>query len=537
MRISAISVKNFRSIKSVVIEPENFSIFVGQNNHGKTNLFEAIEWFYNAKSSKDEHYCEMDTSKIIEVDIAYVDVTDDDIDKLSSETNKTKIRNLLDGEQTFNIRKTSTDHKRKYIVNGVERPNPAGLDTAVNEFLPKLEYVTTKIRLEDVSQYKDKNPIGQMLSGVLTAIVSESDDYKAFREQFDMLFENEDSEVRVKLNELGNEVGVYLKKQFPGDVEVRFTVNPPQFSDLLKSFDTTVDDGVSTKAQSKGDGMQRAIMLSIIQAFADYRKRQAIGSSFLFMLDEAELHLHPSAQRLLKKALEDISQTDQVLLNTHSSVLVVDDSVNQKIFKVEKENKITSVTPVQEVEKIDVIFDLLGGSPYDLLLPRNFLIVEGKTEYELLTRVIKKFYSDEYKGLKVLFAGGDIIRQQESVEAVHKTLTPLVGSDNAVYKDRLVVLLDKPNAQQQNSYETFKQSYDYLYRDDRVFELPFASLEEYYPGQWKKTEDEVKALQEIPNGKKTLAIEVADNITQESFEADLSILFDALKRCSDKAFM
>jgi len=49
--------------------------------------------------------------------------------------------------------------------------------------------------------------------------------------------------------------------------------------------------------------MQRAIMLSIIQAFADYRKQQTGGGSFLFMIDEAELHLHPSAQRALKKAL------------------------------------------------------------------------------------------------------------------------------------------------------------------------------------------------------------------------------------------
>ena len=131
---------------------------------------------------------------------------------------------------------------------------------------------------------------------------------------FHKLFEDEDSEVQVQLNQLAENVGVYLKKQFPGDVEVRFTVNPPQFGDLLKSFDTTVNDGVVTKAQDKGDGMQRAIMLSIIQAFADFRKKQSVGSSFLFLIDEAELHLHPSAQRLLKQALIDISKTDQVML-------------------------------------------------------------------------------------------------------------------------------------------------------------------------------------------------------------------------------
>ena len=52
--------------------------------------------------------------------------------------------------------------------------------------------------------------------------------------------------------------------------------------------------------------MQRAIMLAIIQAFAKYRRDNGIGKSFTFLLDEAELHLHPSAQRALKIALNDI---------------------------------------------------------------------------------------------------------------------------------------------------------------------------------------------------------------------------------------
>ncbi len=297
MKISRVSVKNFRSVKDTDIQLDSFSIFVGQNNHGKTNLFEAIEWFYNAKSSSDELYFDMNTSNQIEVELEYVDVTDDDIEKLSTDANKTKIRNLLNKETSFIIRKTSSTHKRTYIVKGEDKGNPTGLDTAINEFLPKLEYVSTKIRLEDVSRYKDKNPIGQMLSGVLTAIVEQSDDYKKFRAQFQKLFEDEGSEVRVKLNELGTDVGVYLKKQFPEDVEVKFTVNPPQFNELLKSFDTQVNDGVVTKAEDKGDGMQRAIMLAIIQAFADFRRRQSSGSSFLFLIDEAELHLHPSAQK------------------------------------------------------------------------------------------------------------------------------------------------------------------------------------------------------------------------------------------------
>ncbi|MEA2088350.1 MAG: AAA family ATPase [Patescibacteria group bacterium] len=531
MKISKIITENYRSIQKTEILPNNFSVFVGQNNHGKTNFFESIEWFYTAKSSKaDEHFNKDETNKI-SVEIFFEDVVESDIEKLTTDANKTKIKTMLGEHKNFSVLKTSTDHKRKYFVNDEDKGNPSGLDTAINEFLPKLEYVNTKICLDDVSKYKDKNPIGTMLSGVLTAIIENSQDYIDFKAQFSKLFDSDSSEVRQELDKLGTKVEIYLQKQFPDGTKVKFGVNPPNFNDLLKSFDTTVDDGIETKAEDKGDGMQRAIMLSIIQAFADYRKEKSGGGTFLFLIDEAELHLHPSAQRALKKALIDICTTDQVFINTHSSVLVVEDNKCQKIFKVEKTNKITDITEVGEAEKIDVIFDLLGGSPSDLFLPRNFLIVEGRSEFEFINCIIKRFYISKYKGIKIIFAGGDIDEQEPSLLAVHKLFVPLAGSDNPIYKDKAVVLIDKPNSKQQTKYDQFKAGYPYLFENKQVFELDVETLEQYYPNGYKKAKNEIDANKKVEYTK-----EVATNITKEQFESEMKIIFDALEAVNTKGF-
>lgn len=535
MKISKIIVENYRSIQKVDISPDKFSVFVGQNNHGKTNFFEAIEWFYNAKSSiKDEHF-DRNESNQIRVEILFDDVIETDIEKLTTDANKTKIRNLLNNSNTFSVIKSSSDHKRKYFVNGEDKGNPQGLDTAINEFLPKLEYVNTKIRLDDVSKYKEKNPIGIMLSGVLTAIIEKSKEYIDFKAQFSKLFDSEDSEVRKELDKLGSQVEIYLQKQFPDGTKVKFEVNPPHFSELLKSFDTTVNDGIETKAEDKGDGMQRAIMLSIIQAFADFRKAQSGGGTFLFMIDEAELHLHPSAQRALKRALLDVCETDQVLVNTHSSVLVVDEHESQKIFKVEKDKRITDIQELDAAGKIDVIFDLLGGSPADLLLPRNFLIVEGKSDFEFIGSIVKRFYYDKYKGIKILFSGGDINEQEASLLAVHKLFCPLAGSENPIYKDKAVVLIDKPNAQQKNKYNLFKTGYPYLFENGQVFELPVEFLEGYYPSPWTLTKQQTDE-KETKKEKVQYAKEVANSITKEQFEGSMKIIYDALETCNSKGF-
>lgn len=533
MNISKIIVNNYRSIKEVEIELENFSIFVGQNNHGKTNFFEAIQWFYNAKSTKEDEFFDRDSDNKVSVEIFFENIQETDITKLSSETNQTKIRNILDNETEFSVKKTSVNHKRSYIVNGEDKGNPLGLDSAMNEFLPKLEYVTTKIRLEDVSKYKARNPIAVMLSDILGTIVEESEEYIQFKEQFSRLFDNDESEVRQKLNELGTEVEVYLKKQFPDGTSVKFMVNQPEFSDLLKSFDTTVDDGIETNAEDKGDGMQRAIMLSIIQAFADYRKRKSGGGTFLFLLDEAELHLHPTAQRALKNALLEISETDQVMLNTHSSVLVADENENQRIFKVEKDNKITSIIQVDKVDKINVIYDLLGGSPSDLLLPRNFIIVEGRSEFIFLKTIIQRFYGNKYDGIKILFARGDLDEQVPSLLAVHKLFVPLAGSENPIYKDKAIVLIDKPNSGQTNKYRLFKEGYTYLFENNQVKELPVESLEEYYPEEFRKTPDEVE---EEGIDKVKYAEKVSSEVTKTQFENDMGVLFNTLEKANELSF-
>jgi putative ATP-dependent endonuclease of OLD family len=232
----------------------------------------------------------------------------------------------------------------------------------------------------------------------------------------------------------------------------------------------------------------------------------------------------------------DISNVDQVMINTHSSVLVVDEHPQQKIFKVEKEDRKTSVTLVGVNDKMDVVFDLLGGSPSDLLLPRNFLIVEGKSEWVLLTGMIKNHYAGDFDGIKILFAGGDTKRQSESIDAVDKTLRPLVGADHGIYKDRLVVIIDKPNAAQAASYATFKTSYPYLFNSGRVFEIPFCTLEEYYPNPWTKNESEVHDMKSIPGAKTQLAKEVASGIQKNDFESHMTEIYNALLKCRDESF-
>jgi predicted ATP-dependent endonuclease of OLD family len=537
MKISKIKIFQFRSVKEAVIDCKDFNVFVGQNNCGKTNFFEAVEWFYlgtgKSVSLKDISFGRNLENEII-VEIEFVGAQDG-IQKMKNEANGTKIKGVIGDSDSITVKRSSSDNKRKIIIGNKEIEKlPTGFDTAFNDFLPRFEYISTKQYFESVAKYGKTTPVGIMLSGVLATILEKNPQYKNFQEKFTELFEDEKSDVKIEFDNLGNKVKLHLEKQFPDTTKVKFEVTPPIFEDLLKNFDTTVDDGVETTASEKGDGMQRALMLAIIQAYADFRRQnEDIGKSFLFFIDEAELHLHPTAQRNLKNVLLELSITmDQVFINTHSSVLVADEHDQQQIFKVEKINKETGIFPVGQFEKPYIIYELLGGSPSDLLLPRNFLIVEGPSEVEFLTRVIKRHYSNECQ-IQIISAEGDTDQAERTINSIEKAFSPL---DKSLYRDKIQILCDKPSSKREGGVKDFLSRFSYLTKNKQIVFLPFGSLEECYPNHqdWRRTEIQVSSM--TGKQKRQLAKRIGNEISKEQFEGEMPVILEVLKATWASAF-
>lgn len=534
MKISKVVIENFRSIEYIEVNTTDFNIVIGQNNTGKTNFFEAINWFYTGAGSLADLKHKQENDREIVVSLEFSDAQHG-AENMLNEGNKAKIQAVLNGSNSIKITRRSSDPKKRTVeVGGAATKNPTGFDTALNDFLPKFEYIHTRQYFEDMAKYSQKSAVGIMLSSVIEEILKDDPKYLAFRSTFEELFNSEDSAVSGHFKGLGESVRKHLEKQFAECSKVYFEVLSPEFSDLLKKFETVVDDGVETYATAKGDGMQRALMLAIIQAYADYRKaRDDAGKSFLFFIDEAELHLHPTAQRKLKNVLLELSESlDQVFISTHSSVFVADTAPSQSVFKAEKIECRTEIFITDEADKPYIVYELLGGSPADLLLPRNFLIVEGPSEFELLTRVIRRHYPHA-PAIQIISAEGDTHQAKRTINAIMKAYSPM---GNSIYNERAVILCDKPTPKAQAGFDQFAESHKALFDRGQIHILPHGSLEECYPAGsgWQKTEDEVKGM--TGHQKKQLAKLAGDQISKESFEADMTVLFDVLNYSWQRAY-
>ncbi len=533
MRIQKIKIKNFRSLQDVTISPEKFNIFVGQNNHGKSNLFEAVEWFYTGKGNfSDIKHCNAKEDEFIEVEIEFSDVQQG-ISQITHSDNQKKLKKVLEDSDVMRVKRSSKAVKERLLFNPSSKEwkkQPTGADAAFNNCIPRFEFIEATKNFRDVSAYKNTTPIGQMLSGLVSETLEQDEEYKAFIEQFDKLFGDSDSKVRQALNELSGKVTQHLKEQFPDCNSITFNVKEPSFDDLLKNYETDVDDGVITKADAKGDGMQRALMLSIIKAHADFRRKDALGRSFIFFIDEAELHLHPTGQRQLKQSLLELTRkngSDQIFITTHSSVLIADGDQDdsQSFFRVLKENKCTYVESIAKTDKAGVVYDLLGGNPADLLLPANIMIVEGPSEVKFITNIIQKHYTEK-PVIHIVPADGDDEAQNQTMNGLNKVFVPLKNSP--IYKEKLTLLCDQPDPNKQDRFDTFKNENSFLQVNGQLHVLDVNGLEDYYP------EDLINNCTYAKKVKK--AKWMSSNITKEQFENEMPIIFSALQHCWDNAY-
>ena len=80
-----------------------------------------------------------------------------------------------------------------------------------------------------------------------------------------------------------------------------------------------VDDGNPTDLALKGDGVQSLAAISLMRHYA---AKTGLSEALILAVEEPEAHLHPRGVHALRAVLEEISRTQQVVITTHSPLLI-----------------------------------------------------------------------------------------------------------------------------------------------------------------------------------------------------------------------
>src|SRR5660397_212867 len=131
----------------------------------------------------------------------------------------------------------------------------------------------------------------------------------------------------------------YVQESF-SDVALRISIPPPELKTVFSSARNYADDGVDGLIDTKGDGLRRALVFSILRAHVELTAQltpdtpadreaepapapaepqvEPAPASYLLLFEEPELFLHPKAQHILFDALRVFAKEHHVLVTTHS---------------------------------------------------------------------------------------------------------------------------------------------------------------------------------------------------------------------------
>lgn len=376
MKAVAIQVHNFRTFDDVSILLQPYSILIGVNNAGKTNLIDAIRVFYEKDIKYEEdrdfpRFRTFDNESWIEIEY---EPTPDELATLRKE--------YISTNGTFRVRKylkSSEKDNEGRIRNGIYGYENGqisgnyfyGVKNVSQGKFGELIYIPAIKSLDDTTKFSGPSVLRDLTNSILKQVINESPSYKDLSESVTKFSRQVKSEVNsegTSLISIENEISDELSGW---DTEFEFSVNPLEPDVIIKSlFDHKITDnelGISQKSNCYGQGFQRHLIYSLIKIAAKYQRAKKATSNSDFspnlvwiLFEEPEAFLHPSQIAVLDTNLRTISEnvTSQVLITSHNPEFIsrnIEDI--PAIARFSKENCRTTIGQVTK-DKLMKIFEV-----------------------------------------------------------------------------------------------------------------------------------------------------------------------------------
>ncbi len=186
-----------------------------------------------------------------------------------------------------------------------------------------------------------------------------------------------------------------LQKFIPKVDAVKISSEDSIRRSLRRSSSIWINDGENTLLDMKGSGVQSLTTISVAYHFT---KTNIVNDSLVLIVDEPESHLHPDAIYHLREVLKEISADHQVIIATHSPLLV--DRFTLKNNIIVNDHKAHSARNIKEIREI------LGTRLSDNLInAQGVVLVEGENDKKLLMSWLSKVSNKIAKAID----GGQLI--------------------------------------------------------------------------------------------------------------------------------
>ncbi|MDA2925800.1 AAA family ATPase [Acidobacteria bacterium AH-259-G07] len=442
MKISRLHIENFRSIQGPLdLDLSQVNALVGPNNTGKTNILLALQKFLgyrwlsvNMFDENDVYLRDPDRDIRIELDLdppfEYQSIKGADSVKIRTLVlNYTRYKiGVPKGQRRLDKGCLDPDGKTPMVLAKAPRKGEQhkyqplvgipqeildvlpiifiGMKRELKDQLPNARYSMLRQLLEDVDA-DFRNP--ENVSTIVNDKGIETNEPRS--QQFERLMGQAMSLLRTKeFEQLEQSIKKNALRQLGLDPvkdtdKLDFFFSPFSSMDFYKSLKLFVREGeFSIDATELGGGVQNSLVMAILRAFEERRKKGAI-----FLIEEPEMYLHPQMQRSLYKTFREISRTNQIIYTTHSPHFVTIPEYSEVILITKNDEgtqKQVSNLAIDEVRR-EKIRKEMDPERNELFFAKKLILVEGDTEKLSLPEYAKKMHLDlDTEGTTVVEVGG-----------------------------------------------------------------------------------------------------------------------------------
>ncbi len=236
------------------------------------------------------------------------------------------------------------EHRDEITWKEERRENPKGYPGVLKGALPEFIYVPAVRDISDEAKVAKSNPFGQLINSVLDKVSGEQKDAisKQLKEIGKRLNRSEEGERITEIKNVETHLNELMSELMKCDIEIEMAM--PQLREVFGEAKIYANDGIRTTIETKGHGMQRSMIFTILRAYAQLAHVKKAGEkaeerTTIFAIEEPELYLHPQSQRTLMSVFREIaSRRDQIIYSTQAS-LFVDISHFDQICIMRRERK------------------------------------------------------------------------------------------------------------------------------------------------------------------------------------------------------
>ncbi|MBP9017525.1 MAG: ATP-binding protein [Paludibacteraceae bacterium] len=453
MKIKKVILENYRAFYGRhEIELNDFTVFIGKNDQGKSTILEAIDIFINegkgvAKIDNNDLNIRAKQEGIdqFSIGIVFENLPEKTVIDATNETNL-KYEYLLNQEGDLEIYKIfkngklaeketyircyhpSNDDflkdllkkKIKDLQDFVNKNNiqcsdnriSAELRKGIREYYKskdgelKFEVVDIKVNEEGLKDIWNKLevyiPVYSLFHSDRTNTEQDSEIQDPLKSKIEQIFKRED--IQNKLCEIANEIDKELKNVADTTIKKYREVcgqqdsilpNIPEvtslkWKDVYKNIGYNTGDGIPLN--KRGSGIRRLMLVSSFLAELELKNNE--NNHVIYAIEEPETSLHPDLQKILIDSLIKLSKQGkyQIFITTHSPALIRLFET-ESIRYVEKSNGITKVEKFNETIA-DKIVKNLGLLPN---IGKVVICLEGTNDENFLFNINQNI--EEFKNI------------------------------------------------------------------------------------------------------------------------------------------